>query len=522
MDISKLTLEQKIMQTEIALMEKGKKLKYIPGAVFFFGQIITEADEAGLEELRGYVDSIYDDADIPPLITSDFENGCGSMVKGLTPLPYLMGLGAAADEELAYDYGKATALEARSIGANWTFSPIADLNINKRNPLVNVRALTDNAELASKMVSQIVRGMQENGLSACAKHFPGDGVDYRDQHIVTTDNSLSKAEWNNTYGKVFKEMINCGVDTIMAGHISFSDYEKVRDNEFNMAYPATLSNELIETLLKKEMGFDGVVVTDALNMGGISGYYKDREQTEIEAFKAGCDMLLWPTENYLGNMKKAIRSGYITMERLDDAVSRIMALKEKRGLFDKDKPRFHNISNDERLFIKNTQSETARRGMTIVRNTKNILPVDTKSVKKLLLVPVINHTPAFALAELLRKRLAERIERVMYMPKIDTKQFSQLAEDADIILFAMFSRSFRPQGFLDYYADAAAALQTAFSVGKDKTVGVSFGSPYFFKQYFPRANTFVNAYSMLDCQVEAFVKAFFGEEKFGTESPVNL
>lgn len=522
MDISKLTLKQKIMQTEIALMEKGKKLKYVPGAVFFFGQIITEADDAGIEELRGYVSEICDSADILPLITSDFENGCGSMVKGLTPLPYLMGLGAAFDEQLAYDYGKATAIEARSIGANWTFSPVVDLNINKRNPLVNVRALTDNPELASKIAVQIVRGMQENGLSACVKHFPGDGVDYRDQHIVTTDNSLSKEEWMNTYGKVFKKMIDSGADTIMAGHISLSDYEKVRDSEFNMPYPATLSSELIEKLLKKEMGFDGVVVTDALNMGGISGYYKDREQTEIEAFKAGCDMLLWPTENYLQNMKKAVLSGYISMERLDDAVSRIMALKEKRGLLDKNKPRFRDISNDERTFIKNTQENTAKRGMTIVRNKNGILPVDAKSVKNLLLVPVINHTPAFALAELLRDRLSERIENVMYMPKADSKKFLQLADNADIILFAMFSRSFRPQGFLDYYADAAGTLQMAFSAGKDKTIGVSFGSPYFFKQYFPRASAFVNAYSMLDCQVEAFVKAFFGEEDFGMYSPVSL
>ena len=307
----------------------------------------------------------------------------------------------------------------------------------------------------------------------------------------------------------------------MAGHISFSEYERLRDGEFNMAYPATLSGELIQKLLKEEMGFDGVVVTDALNMGGINGWYKNREQTEIEAFKAGCDMLLWPTGNYLKNMKNAVESGYIPMERLDDAVRRIITLKEKRGLLE-NKPKFHNITDEERMFIRNTQAAAARQGMTLVRNEKNLLPVDAKSVKKLLLVPVINHNPAFSAAELLRDRLAERIDEVVYMPKMDGKLFLRLADEADIILFAMFSRSFRPQGFLDYYADAAGALQQAFCIGRDKTIGVSFGSPYFFKQYFPRAYTFVNAYSMLDCQVEAFVKAFFGDERFGTKSPVNL
>ena len=117
-DISKMSLRQKINQTIVVLMEKDKKIDFCPGAAFFFGQIITEADETGLDELRGYVKELIEHCDIPPLITSDFENGCGSMVKGLTPLPYMMGLGATKDSQLAYDYGKATALEARSIGAN--------------------------------------------------------------------------------------------------------------------------------------------------------------------------------------------------------------------------------------------------------------------------------------------------------------------------------------------------------------------------------------------------------------------
>ena len=108
-DINTLTIEQKILQTKVARMEKGKKLADKPGAAFFFGEIITEPDDAGLDELRGYVEEVYADADIPPLITSDFENGCGSMVKGLTQLPYLMGVGAANDAQLAHDYGKATA-----------------------------------------------------------------------------------------------------------------------------------------------------------------------------------------------------------------------------------------------------------------------------------------------------------------------------------------------------------------------------------------------------------------------------
>ena len=203
-DINSLSLEEKILQTKVAQMKKGEKITEQVGAAFFFGEIITEAEEGGIEELRGYVKDLYANAKIPPFITSDFENGCGSMVKCLTPLPYLMGLGASNDEQLAYDYGKATALEACSVGANWTYSPVADLNINKRNPLVNVRSISDNPDVASRLLKQVVKGMQENGLSACAKHFPGDGLDWRDQHIVTTNNTLSFDDWKKKSCRVFK------------------------------------------------------------------------------------------------------------------------------------------------------------------------------------------------------------------------------------------------------------------------------------------------------------------------------
>ena len=153
--------------------------------------------------------------------------------------------------------------------------------------------------------------------------------------------------WKKKSGRVFKELIDSGVDTIMAGHITLPSYQKeIFDN--GMKLPATLSHELIENLLKKEMGFDGVVVTDALGMGGINGWYESRERTEIEAFKAGCDMMLWPTENYVENMKKAIETGYISVERLNDAVERIIRTKEKAGLFDKNRPMFKDLTAEEK------------------------------------------------------------------------------------------------------------------------------------------------------------------------------
>lgn len=521
-----MTLREKIHQTIVIKMEKDKSVDFAPGAAFFFGQIITEADNAGLEELRGYVRELSAKCEIPPLITSDFENGCGSMVKALTPLPYMMGLGATNDEKTAYDYGKVTALEARSIGANWTFSPVSDLNRNRRNPLINNRGMTDDAELASRMIPAIIKGMQDHGLSACAKHFPGDGMDYRDQHIVTTYNDCDMEDWKATYGKVFAESIAAGVDSIMAGHIGLPAYTRELDPRFGMPLPATLSKELITDLLKGEMGFEGIVVTDALNMGGFMGWYPDKQTAEIESFRAGCDMMLWPTDDYADNLEKAILAGDIPMSRLDDAVTRILRVKEKRGLFDESRQLFRDLTEEEKTFVKEFQQHCSEQSITLVRNEEGVLPLDPKKTPRLGICAVAEYAPALEEARLLKEEFEKRGFTVDYteegrVPEAERLRFYR---ENDLILYATFSRAFRPVGFLDYLDGRAARIQRVFLAPNavDKVLVASFGSPYFVDQYFEKAQTCVNAYSMLGCSVKAFVRAACGEIEFQGKSPVTL
>ena len=517
MKISDMTLLEKILQTVVIKVDKDNFVSDKIGAAFFFGEIITEADEMGLDAARKTLAEYIDNADIPILITSDFENGCGSMLKGLTPLPYLMSLGAADSEKLAYDYGKATALEARSVGANWSFSPVCDLNINKRNPLVNVRGLTDDVNLAIKLLPQVIKGMQDNGLAACAKHFPGDGLDYRDQHIVTTNNTLSFDEWKKKSGKVFEEVIKSGVYSVMSGHITLPSYQKeIFDN--GMKLPATLSHELIENLLKKEMGFDGVVVTDALGMGGFNGWYKTMDISQIESFKAGCDMMLWPSENYVKNMTEAIENGYIPMSRLDDAVTRILSMKEKMGLFKKDNHAIA-LSEKDREFVKNTQKNVAEKSVTLMRDDADIFPLTTEKFKKIAVIPITHHIPAFDEGKLLADLLGEKGFDVQYL-KDGIKKTE--TDGYDLILYALFSRPFRPIGFLDFHSTEAQKVAISLQTAVDKTAVVSFGSPYFMNQYFERAKTFVNAYSMLSPSVKAFVSAATGETEFSSFSPVEV
>lgn len=524
--LQSMTLRQKVEQTVVVLMKKGKKIDFNPGAAFFFGQIITQSQEEGIDELKSIVKELYRPGQIPPLVTSDFEHGCGSMVKALTVLPYMMGLGAANDEQLAYDFGKATALEARMLGANWTFSPVCDLNINPRNPITNNRAMTDNPDLACRLLPQIVQGMQDHGLAACAKHFPGDGMDYRDQHITTTVNSLTMEQWHRLHGRVFKTLIDSGVDTIMPGHIALPAYPQELSKAHGLPLPATLNKALLTDLLKGELGFQGIVVSDAVNMGGFSGWYDTQVEAEIESFKAGCDMILWPRPEYPDRLEQAVLSGEVSMERLDDAVTRILTVKEKRNLLAPDFDPFYQMSAEDESFVKSVQRRCADQSITMVRDRDGHFPINKEKVKRIGIVTIARFEPAKEEAKIAKEAFEARGFQVEYF---DGDAFTGDEREAfyarnDLVINMCFSRPYRPAGFLDYMEDQFIQVRSVLFPPHSggKTAVVSFGSPYFGQQYFQKVGTYVNAYSMLSCVVEAFVRAACGEIPFMGSSPVDL
>jgi beta-N-acetylhexosaminidase len=303
----------------------------------------------------------------------------------------------------------------------------------------------------------------------------------------------------------------------MPGHITLPSYQKEIFSN-GMKLPATLSSELITNLLKKEMGFNGVVVTDALDMGGFNGWYKTIQESEIESFKAGCDMMLWPTPDYVDNMTQAIENGYISIERLDDAVSRILTMKEKLGLFENNN-HYIKLSKEDKKFIAETQKKVAENSITLIRDKGKFFPLNPEKTKRIAVIPITHHIPAFEEAELLCSELrAKGFDVTYFKDRITNNEI----DDNDIILYALFSRPFRPIGFLDFHSEEAVKIVDSLKYGGDKTIVVSFGSPYFGEQYFERALTYVNAYSMLSPSVKAFVKAALGECEFGKFSPVEL
>jgi len=535
----KLSLRQKIGQTMLMLPNRKAELELGGGSLrgfferypvtgFFLGWKLFDGIKES-DQLAHVLKSVaeYQTASALPLIfQEDYETGVD--LPGMTPFPREMAVGAAHSPELAYQYGKAVALEARSVGVQWVLHPVADLNLNPRNPITNVRSISDDPDLAIRLLTQQIRGLQEQGVAATIKHFPGDGVDYRDQHLLTSCNSLTWDEWQKNHGRVFQALIDAGVDVIMPGHITLSAYQKQKLNGF--LPPATLSKELLTDLLKGKMGFNGVIVSDAMVMGGFRGWYPTALEGEIQSFLAGTDVLLWPSYEYMDEMERRILKGEIPMQRLDDAVARIWALKNKLGLLAPKHEPIRPISEVEKTAAADASRNLCEHAVTLLRDREKALPLDPKKDKKILLVglaPISRKGGQGGLELLgqLKALLENRGFQVDYQHDIlyETQAWTEdLTSRYDRIIFAAIRMPHSPFGTIDFYDDEAQTVWAINSMPKDKIVVISFGSPYLGDQYFERVNTYINAYSNDSMTYAAVVKALLGEIPFQGVSPVKL
>lgn len=527
-----LTLREKIGQTMVSYAgwqfrkhDLCDLSKYPVGGTFVGAEVIKDAkdDTDRVQVVAERIRQMNAALRVPPIICSDMENGCGTMIKGLTPFPHPMALGAAGSAELAYEYGRATALEARSIGVNWTLSPVSDLNQNRFNPVTNVRAVADDPALAIKILGPLIRGMQDHGLAATAKHFPGDGTDYRDQHLTVTRNRLSMAEWRKNHGAVFQALIDAGVYCVMTGHIALPAYQtKTADGLY---LPATLSNELSTRLLKEEMGFTGPIVSDALIMGGLmrGREERDRTQQEIDSFKAGTDLMLWPTEGYIDAMEKAIESGEVPIARLEDALTRIWTMKEKLGLFNDEFAPCRPMTDQERQCVARVARQTADRSLTLTQDRKKQIPFSRETIKKVLIVVLTNHEEAVKEFDVLKAEFESRgMHAQLRRTCAQDPPMETIGAEYDLILYGLYTMPHRPMGPLNFTGDQAWGIWWTLTAAVDKSVVVSFGSPYHFTEYFEMANVFINAYSPVPETQRAVVRALLGEIPFTGTSPVAL
>ncbi len=392
--IASMTIEEKIGQLFVNMVtdRSPEALKevvdtYHPGAIRY--------QNAPAEVLYEQNRVLQEVTKVPFLIASNCEQGGNGGVGGGTPIAFGAAVAATGNEEAAYETARVGAAEGSAVGCNWNFAPIVDLTYNWRNTIVQLRAFNDNPDDVIRFAKAFFKGTKTQNMATCMKHFPGDGTEENDQHLIMGINDLSCEEWDKTFGKVYRELIDEGVMTIMAGHIALPAYSRklrpgIKDEEIR---PATLAPELITDLLKGELGFNGMVVTDASHMIGMFGATIPRKEQVPGAIAAGCDMFLFfnDREEDFGYMMEGYRNGIITAERLSDALHRILGIKaalnlhvlQKEGKLMPPKEGISVVSCPEHREV---AAKMADQYITLVKDREHYLPMTTDKYKRLKLV----------------------------------------------------------------------------------------------------------------------------------------
>ena len=492
-------------------------IKMRPGSIFVTKK--TKEDIAKMSEV------INKHTPVPIIVSADIESGAGCCLASEEVLPEPMAWGAANDEELIERAGRITGEICRKNGIHWNFAPVVDINYNKDNPVANTRSVSDSPEQVAKMAGAYVRGMQENGMMiAGCKHFPGDGIDDRNQHFCTSINPLTKEEWLKTYGYVYKKMIEAGSESVMVGHIGMPELEENIDPILG-AKPGTLSYEIMTGLLREELGFEGCIVSDAMAMvGACSMTTPDR--LAIEYIKGGGDVILFAIEKDFDCLKKAVEDGEISIDRIKASVRRILNMKLKAGLIgentvDEDKV---EVSGD----VCEVAAEIARKSITIVRNSQNLIPLKLKKGARILMInfqavaakdaPYIKQLDS--VTEELQKRGFE--VDVLLACNVSHYELEKIKDTYDVILLnSRISCKDYLGGTLRINWDNIMPFWRGVAIDHPCVIFTSFGDPY--KLYeLPFLRTYVNAYSSSHFSQRAFVEVLLGEIEPQGKSPVAL
>ena len=385
-----MTVEEKVGQLFVHLFHFGADV--FSGTELSNTEILTKYHIGGARyhggtaaQVQGLINSLQASSRIPLLVAANCDSGGNGACTDGTYIATGAQCDAARSEDVPFRTGLVSAREAGALGVNVNFAPVVDIYANWRNTIVNSRCHGTTADDVIRSTDAKARGLRAAGedLAVCVKHFPGDGTEERDQHLVLGVNELSPADWDDSFGRVYRHHIDAGVEMIMAGHIALPEYSKKLDPslEDRDVMPATLAAELIQGLLKTQLGFNGLVITDASHMLGMTSAMR-RQDYVPRAIASGCDMFLFfhdIDEDY-GFMLDGVRTGVITGERLDDAVRRILGLKAKLGLPRKQADGTLLRTADELAVIGceehlRWRAEAADASITLVKNTLDQLPL---------------------------------------------------------------------------------------------------------------------------------------------------
>lgn len=504
-------------------------------------------------EIAVLINELQHDNKIPLLMAADYERGLSMRLNGVTVFPHAMAFGAAGKPELAEQFGRIVAEESRAIGVEWNLFPDADVNSNPANPVINTRSFGEDPAQVGAMASAYIRGARGAGLLTAAKHFPGHGD-------TATDSHLGVAAVNRTREKIeqidlppFQAAIAADTDAIMVAHVTAPALDP------DPAKVATTSNAVVTQILKNQLHFSGLVITDAMDMSGLTRVYPEgmsaaAGHAAVDAVKAGNDMLLLPSDldGAYNGLLNAVHSGVIAEKRIDESVLKILRAKASVGLNKANqvdiKTLSSTISSPENLVLAQQMADAA---LTLVRENGRVLPLKPERVasssapaygtlqtegNKLLCVIFTDDVRSDS-GRQLQRELRGRVPdaRIIYVdPRIavgSTPEIQNAIKAAENVLVAVYmvpvaGRTVRKEGgtavnSISMPESTATLLQSILQAKRDKTVVVSFGSPYVAAD-FPGIENYVCAYSNVITSEIAAVKALFGEIPFRGRLPVTI
>ena len=491
---------------------------------------------------------IQHDSKLPLLIAADFERGITMRVNGGTVFPSAMAFGAAGKLEYAEAFGRITAQESRAIGVDWNFFPVADVNSNPANPIINTRSFGENPQQVGDMVTSYIRGAHESGMLTTAKHFPGHGDTATDSHLGVAQVTGDMQRLQATELAPFRKAIDAGVDSVMVAHVTVP----ALDPDPN--HVATTSPAIVTGLLKKQLGFKGIVITDALDMAGLTNLYRnDIGRAAVDAFKAGDDVLLIPADldASVAAMLKAVRSGEISEGRLNESVLKILQAKASLGL---QKARLVDLDKIPDVIGKPENlafgQQIADNAVTLVRDNGMVLPLKkTGTVQPSLpyqkveeaggriVLVIFSEDVRTMSGRVLEREMRKRVpdSTVIYVDSHIANAMSDVvlkaANEAQSVVAAVFmvptagkmtkTGNGAIKNSIAMGNSSGFLLENILGRAAQKTIVIAAGNPYL-AQDFPEVQNYLCTFSDETVSEISAVKALFGEIEIRGHLPVSI
>ena len=484
----------------------------VGGVIFFKGNSVQQA------ELTNSLQSL---SETPLLISADYERGTKMRLDDGSLFPSNMALGATRNPELAYLMGIQIAKECRSIGVHQNYAPVVDVNNNSLNPIINVRSYGEDPSLVSSMSEKFIKGLQEGNVIATAKHFPGHGDTDIDSHSDLPVLNFSRERLDNLELIPFKNAIKNNVMSVMIAHLSLPSL----DAEANV--PASLSKNIVEGLLINELKFNGLIVTDALNMAGVVKHFSVRE-VALRCVNAGIDLILMPQgeTEAIDAIENAVNNGSISEERINLSAKKILNAKSWLKLDENklsDVSKVSSIVNsDESMKI---SQQIADESITLVKNSYNILPFTMASEMSCLIVSMNNGNEKANSDFFLSKFNEEnKFKSTSFFDLtgdvINSNEILSEASSYDVVIVPVYAKVKIKTGTVGLPQSQLDLINSLISNGK-KVVVVSFGNPYLI-QGFPEVGSYICAYADAETSINSVIKSFYGTIKYKGKLPVSI